>query len=76
MSEYKEMNLTTFIKQAMELHKNVEFESYVDLLVSEIDDNTDLADSLCVDALYPERNGRLVKFGTWSNQSGMFWPED
>lgn len=75
VTEIEKMNLTAFIKKAMELRENAEFESYVDLLVDEIDNGTDLNDSLCVDALYPEPNGRLVKFGAWSNQSGMFWPE-
>ena len=76
MSDYEKMSFTAFVKQAMKLHENVEFESYVALLPWEIDDDTNLNDFLCVDALYPDRNGRLLKFGSWSDQSGMFWPED
>lgn len=76
--ETSKMSVTDFIKRAMELHKDVEFENYVDLIpeLDESTDSSDLDDALCLDALYTLPNGRQIKFGAWNGQIGTFWPDE
>ena len=72
------MPLTAFIKKACERHPDAQFEEYIDLIVEldEINDYNELHNAICLDALYILPNGKQVKFGSWNDQTGVFWPDE